>query len=114
MKRFGPESSGSSAARRSLGRPCTFRKFETGCSIKVTQMLGSFSGRVFLGGAQIRMARLGKPVLVYHKISSPSPATPDPFLFITSEDFQNQMAALRDHGFSSATLAETSASDESL
>src|SRR5205807_74385 len=98
----------------SLARRCTFPNFETGCSIKVKQMLGTFSARVFLGGRQLRRARRGKPVLVYHKIGSPPTGTPDPFLFITSEDFEKQMAALRDHGFSSATLAETSAADESL
>jgi peptidoglycan/xylan/chitin deacetylase (PgdA/CDA1 family) len=67
-------------------------------------MLGWFFFRVFLGPAQLRLARRGVPVFTYHKIASPPPATRDPFLFVTPHAFEAQLASLRRAGFVSGSL----------
>ena len=69
-------------------------------------MLGSLSARVFLGPAQLRMARRGVPVFAYHKIAAPPRSTIDPFLYVGPHDFDKQLAALRRAGFTSASLSE--------
>src|SRR6266853_698306 len=69
-------------------------------------MLGSLSARVFLGPAQLRMARRGVPVFAYHKIAAPPRATIDPFLYVGPQSFDKQLADLRRAGFTSASLSE--------
>ncbi len=69
-------------------------------------MLGALSARVFLGTVQLRRARRGVPVFVYHKIAVPPLTTADPFLYVTPKKFENQLADLRRAGFSSAGLSE--------
>ncbi len=68
-------------------------------------MLGRVSNKVFLGPAQRRLCGLGLPILTYHKIAEPPAATTDPFLYVTPRRFDEQLAALRRHGFKSASLA---------
>ena len=70
-------------------------------------MLGSLSARVFLGAAQLRMARRGVPVFAYHKIAVPPPETIDPFVYVSPRKFEQQLAALSSTGFASAELSET-------
>src|SRR2546426_12427935 len=69
-------------------------------------MLGSLSARVFLGPAQLRMARRGVPVFAYHKIAASPRLTIDPFLYVSSQNFDKQLADLRRAGFTSAGLSE--------
>ncbi len=69
-------------------------------------MLGWFSARIFLGPAQRRLSRRGVPVLSYHKIALPSPGTTDPFLYVSPSRFDEQLAGLRHHGYTSAPLTE--------
>jgi len=69
-------------------------------------MLGLLSARVFLGQAQLRMARRGVPVFAYHKIAAPPQSTIDPFLYVGPQDFDKQLADLRRAGFTSAGLSE--------
>src|SRR6267378_332580 len=69
-------------------------------------MLGSLSARVFLGQAQLRMARRGVPVFAYHKIAAPPRSTIDPFQYVNPQTFDEQLADLRRAGFTSAGLSE--------
>src|SRR5882672_387303 len=69
-------------------------------------MLGWLSAKVFLGVAQLRMARRGIPVFAYHKIALAPPATTDPFLYVSPQNFDRQLAALRGAGFASAQPGE--------
>ncbi len=69
-------------------------------------MLGALSARVFLGTVQLRLARRGVPVFAYHKIAVPPPATTDPFLYVSPQNFDQQLADLRRAGFTSAGLSE--------
>jgi peptidoglycan/xylan/chitin deacetylase (PgdA/CDA1 family) len=69
-------------------------------------MLGLFSPRIFLGAAQRRSSGRGVPVFAYHKIAPPPAQTRDPFLYVSPERFEEQLAALRRAGFVSASLSE--------
>jgi peptidoglycan/xylan/chitin deacetylase (PgdA/CDA1 family) len=46
------------------------------------------------------------PVYAYHKIAAPPPATRDPFLYLSPSRFDEQLAELRHHGWTSASLAD--------
>ena len=70
-------------------------------------MIGWVSPRVFLGRRQRRLATRGVPVFAYHKIASPPPATADPFLYVSPPRFDRQLAALKQAGWTSASLADT-------
>src|ERR1051326_1081478 len=69
-------------------------------------MLGWFSPHLFLGRAQRRLMRQGVPVFTYHKIAEPPPATRDPFLYVSTVRFDEQLAGLRRAGCVSACLGE--------
>jgi len=69
-------------------------------------MLGSLSARVFLGVAQLRLARRGVPVFAYHKTAAPPRSTIDPFQYVSPQSFDKQLAALRRAGFTSGSLSE--------
>src|SRR6266853_5225739 len=69
-------------------------------------MLGSLSARVFLGPAQLRMARRGVLVFAYHKIAAPPRTTIDPFQYVGPQNFDNQLADLPRAGFTSGSLSE--------
>jgi peptidoglycan/xylan/chitin deacetylase (PgdA/CDA1 family) len=79
-------------------------------------MLGLFSPTIFLGPAQRRLTRRGVPVLAYHKIAHPPLGTLDPFLYVSPQDFDAQLAALRQAGHTSAPLSavRTAQDNESL
>ena len=70
-------------------------------------MIGWVSPRVFLGRRQRRLATRGVPVFAYHKIAPPPPATADPFLYVSPPRFDRQLAALKQAGWTSASLADT-------
>ncbi len=70
-------------------------------------MLGWCSDRIFLGSAQRKLCARGVPILTYHKIATPPAGTIDPFLYLTPASFDEQLAALRRDGYSSASLTET-------
>jgi len=70
-------------------------------------VIGWVSPRVFLGRMQRRLATRGVPVFAYHKIASPPPATADPFLYVSPPRFDRQLAALKQAGWTSASLADT-------
>jgi len=74
-------------------------------------MLGWFSTRTFLGPAQRRLCARGIPVFSYHRIASAPPATTDPFLYHTFGRFDEQLAALRRYGYSSASLRDVLATE---
>ena len=69
-------------------------------------MIGWFSPIVFLGGGSAASAR-GVPIFAYHKIAAPPRGSLDPFLYVSPERFERQLAALRGAGWSSARLADT-------
>jgi peptidoglycan/xylan/chitin deacetylase (PgdA/CDA1 family) len=69
-------------------------------------MLGWFSPRIFFGPAQRRLSRRGVPVYAYHKIAAPPPTTRDPFLYVSPGRFEQQLADLRNRGWTSASLAD--------
>jgi len=69
-------------------------------------MLGWFSARIFLSSAEQRLCEHSVPILSYHKIAPPPPATRDPFLYHRPNRFDEQLAALCQRGYASATLAE--------
>src|SRR5215203_2148998 len=69
-------------------------------------MLGWISPYIFMGNAQRRLARHGVPVFSYHKIGPALPGTRDPYLYVSADDFEAQLIALRSAGFSSAFLDE--------
>jgi len=71
-------------------------------------VLDWFSPRIFLGLSQRKLFLRGIPAFVYHNIQSPPPAARDPFLYVSPEKFEAQLAALRSAGFQSATLDEIS------
>jgi peptidoglycan/xylan/chitin deacetylase (PgdA/CDA1 family) len=69
-------------------------------------MLGWLSPTVFLGSAQRRLFAQGVPVFAYHKIGIPPRASADPFLYVSPTRFADQLAALRQNGYTPGSLAE--------
>ncbi len=69
-------------------------------------MIGWFSPVVFLGRMQRRLSTRGVPVFAYHKLACPPRAAADPFLYVSPARFERQLAALRQAGWSSASLAD--------
>lgn len=65
--------------------------------------------RVFLSAAQRRLFAGGLPVLVYHSIGAPPRGARDPFLYVSAEQFEAQLAALRVAQFSSGSLDDLAA-----
>jgi peptidoglycan/xylan/chitin deacetylase (PgdA/CDA1 family) len=56
---------------------------------------------------QRRLGTRGVPVFAYHKIASPPPGAADPFLYVSPARFESQLAALKQAGWSSASLPDT-------
>ncbi len=69
-------------------------------------MLGAFFPQFFLGRAQRGLCDAGWPIFIYHKINTPATGARDPFLFVTPDRFRQQLGALRQAGFSPASLSE--------
>lgn len=61
---------------------------------------------MFLGAAQRRLFERGIPVFTYHSVAAASAGTRDPFLFVTPQRLDEQLAALCDAGFTGATLGD--------
>jgi len=73
---------------------------------QVIEMLGWFSPRIFLGPAQRNLLKRGLPVFAYHKLTKPPQGTRDPFLYVSPNRFESQLAALHLAGYSSGQLDE--------
>jgi peptidoglycan/xylan/chitin deacetylase (PgdA/CDA1 family) len=58
----------------------------------------------FLSRPQKKLMARGAAVLTYHKIGTPPRHTRDPFLYARVEEFDRQLAALRDLGFEGTRL----------
>ena len=59
---------------------------------------------LFLSGAQSRLFQRGLPVLMYHKIDRVPRASRDPFLYVSSSQFDEQLRALSGRGYTGASL----------
>jgi peptidoglycan/xylan/chitin deacetylase (PgdA/CDA1 family) len=68
-------------------------------------MLGCITPAIFLGRAQRLLFAQGVPLLAYHKIGEPAPASLDPFLYTRPRQFLDQLTALRRLGYSPASPA---------
>lgn len=75
-------------------------------------MLDSFSAQIFLGLAQRRLCERGLPIFAYHSVAAAPASAHDPFLYVTPEQFDEQLAALREVGFSSASLDDVARCDD--
>jgi peptidoglycan/xylan/chitin deacetylase (PgdA/CDA1 family) len=64
------------------------------------------SSHVFLSVAQQKAFENGLPILTYHKIDVAPARTRDPFLYVTPKRFDEHLAALRNAGFTTASLDE--------
>ncbi len=62
--------------------------------------------QIFLGSSQKRLLRTGVPILAYHYFGAAPAASPDPYLYISGKSLNHQLRALRDIGYSSASLSE--------
>jgi len=67
-------------------------------------MLGGWPARVFLSPAQRKLFERGVPVFIYHKVALPPTATRDPFLYVSPDKFDKQLASLRQAGCSTTKL----------
>ena len=67
-------------------------------------MLDLFLPQIFLGAAQRKLLTQGTPVFAYHFIGDAPHNPGDPFLYLSPEKFDDQLAALREAGFTSGTL----------
>lgn len=67
-------------------------------------MLGLFSSRIFLGRAQLRLAQSSALILTYHRVGIPPRGAMDPFLYVTPERLEAQLATLKLAGFRPGTL----------
>jgi peptidoglycan/xylan/chitin deacetylase (PgdA/CDA1 family) len=74
-------------------------------------MLGWFSPQIFLGRAQRRLLDHGLPVFTYHKLEPAPAGTTDPFLYVSSRRFDEQLQAFRQAGYASASLDELFGND---
>ena len=59
-----------------------------------------------MGQRQRRLAKSGVPIFTYHKIARKLPVTRDPFLYVSPDQFDAQLAKLRQQGFTSVSLAD--------
>jgi peptidoglycan/xylan/chitin deacetylase (PgdA/CDA1 family) len=62
------------------------------------------SSQFFCGPAQRRLFRQGVPVFTYHSVAQSPPGARDPFLYVTSARFEEQLATLKRHGFTSGPI----------
>jgi peptidoglycan/xylan/chitin deacetylase (PgdA/CDA1 family) len=69
-------------------------------------VIGLFSSRVFLGHAQLRLARRGALLLTYHRLGSPPPGALDSFLYVTPDALDEQLANLKLAGLKPARLPD--------
>src|SRR4051812_31927863 len=76
-------------------------------------MTSGFSPKVFMSGAQQRLAAGGTPIFTYHKIGLAPKTTRDPFLYTTPAEFERQLDLLVENGFRVVSLGEISASSAS-
>lgn len=60
----------------------------------------------FLSRAQRGLMATGIPVLTYHYLGQPPADTPDPYLYVSPQQFRAQCQALRQAGYQSGTLSE--------
>jgi peptidoglycan/xylan/chitin deacetylase (PgdA/CDA1 family) len=67
-------------------------------------ILSGWSARCFLSPAQRRLFARGVPVFMYHKVAVPPKTTRDPFLYARPGEFGQQLAALREAGYSTTRL----------
>jgi peptidoglycan/xylan/chitin deacetylase (PgdA/CDA1 family) len=68
---------------------------------------------VFMGRAQKELMTRGAAILAYHKIGAPPGNTSDPFLYTRTEEFAQQLTALRAGGLQAARLDEMTAAKNS-
>jgi peptidoglycan/xylan/chitin deacetylase (PgdA/CDA1 family) len=71
-------------------------------------VLAQLSSQFFLGPAQRRLFDEGIPVFTYHSIADAPAGARDPFLYISPKRFDEQLALLVQHGFSSIALDDIS------
>jgi peptidoglycan/xylan/chitin deacetylase (PgdA/CDA1 family) len=76
-------------------------------------MLGLFSSRIFMGRAQRQLIARGA-VFTYHKISEAPRGSRDPFLYVSPRRFDEQLGALRQAGYQSASLDEVAEAKRDL
>ncbi len=69
-------------------------------------MIGWLTPLVFLGPRQGRLTARGVPVFAYHKVGHPPTASADPFLYVTPDGLDAQLAALNRAGLRSASLPQ--------
>jgi len=65
-------------------------------------MLGLFSKLVFLGSRQKQILCRGIPVFTWHKVGPVPPNSRDLYLYVSSEEFDRQLAELKAAGYSSS------------
>jgi len=67
----------------------------------------------FLGPAQRRLIQRGIPVFTYHSIGDAPPGAKDPFLYVATARFDEQLAMLAQHGIESGSLDHLAQSETS-
>jgi peptidoglycan/xylan/chitin deacetylase (PgdA/CDA1 family) len=67
--------------------------------------------QVFLGSAQRKLFERGVPILAYHSVGDAPAGITDPYLYVSEDRFDGQLAQLRNAGFSSAQLDQLGGSD---
>src|SRR5579862_1479966 len=63
--------------------------------------------QVFMGSAQRKLFGQGIPILAYHAVGAPPAGVKDPYLYVSEDEFNQQLTRLREAGFRSTLLGES-------
>jgi peptidoglycan/xylan/chitin deacetylase (PgdA/CDA1 family) len=69
-------------------------------------MQAGLSAMVFMSGAQRKLCQTGVPIYTYHYLGSPPRQAHDPFLYVSTAQFDAQLARLREEQYHFASLTE--------
>lgn len=69
-------------------------------------MLGWLTNFVYLGAAQRQLYELGPAILMYHRVGTPPPEVPDPFLYVSAAELDRHLTDAKAAGLRFVSLAE--------
>ena len=86
----------------------------TAPNTQIPAVLDRLTPQIFLGHAQRRLFERGIPIFTWHYIAAVPAGAHDPFLYVGPEEFDAQLSALSEAGFSAASLDDIAQADDNL